>query len=330
MSNRAISRAASFGAQARHYALVPVPATPRRRPPQPHDTRGIIARAGHYLVRPFLALGPVAFTVAVLAILYLSWHYRDEGHLTPETGTGYWLGIIGSVMMGVLLLYPLRKRMRIFRNLGKTASWFFWHMILGIVGPMLVLIHSNWKFASYNATVATIVTLVVVASGIIGRYLYTKVNMGLYGRKAELRQIMHDASVLKAALGEDVAQANQFHESLQAFEAKILAPRHNFLSQIWAFLTLGLRLVILRKQLTRLANAIIASESKRRRWSWNERRKRRAFVQQHLRLYSAVIGKAARFAVFERLFALWHVLHMPTFFLLVATTVTHIIAVHLY
>jgi hypothetical protein len=329
MSNRAISRAASYGAQARHYALVPVPAS-RRRPPQPQDTRGVIARAGHYLARPFLALGPVVFAVAVLAILYFSWHYREEGHLTPENGTGYWLGIIGSVMMGVLLLYPLRKRMRIFRNLGKTASWFFWHMILGIVGPMLVLIHSNWKFASYNATVATIVTLVVVASGIIGRYLYTKVNMGLYGRKAELRQIMHDASVLKDALGEDVAQASVFQESLQAFEAKILAPRHNFFSQMWAFFTLGFRLVILRKQLTRLANAIIASESKRRRWSWNERRMRRAFVQQHLRLYSAMIGKAARFAVFERLFALWHVLHMPTFFLLVATTITHIIAVHLY
>ncbi len=330
MSNQAFSRA-----PARGRAVAPVPAAPRRQYLQTQfaraaHTRGVIARAGHYLARPILAIGPLVFSVAVLAILYLSWHYRDEGHLTPENGTGYWLGIAGSAMMGVLLLYPLRKRMRIFRNLGKTASWFFWHMILGIVGPMLVLIHSNWKFASYNATVATIVTLVVVASGIIGRYLYTKVNMGLYGRKAELRQIMHDASVLKAALGEDVAQANQFHESLQAFEARILAPHYNFFSQIWAFFTLGLRLVILRKQLMRLANAIIASESRRRGWSWKERRKRRAFVKQHLRLYSAVIGKAARFAVFERLFALWHVLHMPTFFLLVATTITHIVAVHLY
>ncbi|MEJ2124272.1 MAG: pyridine nucleotide-disulfide oxidoreductase, partial [Alphaproteobacteria bacterium] len=227
---------------------------------------------------------------------------------------------IGSTMMGILLLYPLRKRMRIFRNLGRTASWFFWHMILGIVGPMLILVHSNWKFASLNATVATIVTLIVVASGIIGRYLYTKVHMGLYGHKSELRQIMQDAS----------AQASQFHESLQAFEAKILAPRHNFFTQILAFLTLGLRLVILRERLKRLANVIISSESKRRKWSWNERRKRRAFVRHHLRLYSAVIGKAARFAVFERLFALWHVLHMPLFFLLVASAVAHIIAVHLY
>jgi hypothetical protein len=329
MSNRAISRAASFGSQARSYALVPVPA-PRRRPPQPQDRRGIIARAGHYLTRPFLSMGPTLFTVAVLAILYLSWHYREEGHLTPETGAGYWLGIVGSAMMGVLLLYPLRKRMRIFRNMAKTASWFFWHMILGIVGPMLVLMHSNWKFASLNATVATIVTLIVVASGIIGRYLYTKVHMGLYGRKTELRQIMQDASVIRAALGDDVAQASQFHESLQAFEAKILAPRHNFITQTWAFLTLGLRLAILRRQLTRLANTVIATESRRHRWSWNERRKRRALVRQHLCLYSAVIGKAVRFAIFERLFALWHVLHMPLFFLLVATAITHIIAVHLY
>ena len=196
MSNRTISRPAAGMRRA------PV-STHVQRPPQ---RRIGIGRLGHYLTRPFLASGTMLFSLAVIVLLYASWANRDEGHLTPENGTGYWLGITGSVMMFVLLLYPLRKRLRIFRNFGKTPSWFQWHMIIGIIGPALVLVHSNWKFASLNATVATVVMLTVVVSGIIGRYLYTKVHMGFYGRKAELYQIMADASMLKAVLGDDVPQ----------------------------------------------------------------------------------------------------------------------------
>ncbi len=70
-----------------------------------------------------------------IAALYLGWINRDEEYISADTGLGYWLGIVGSLMMLVLLLYPLRKRARFLRSLGKVPTWFRSHMFLGIVGP---------------------------------------------------------------------------------------------------------------------------------------------------------------------------------------------------
>ena len=329
MSNQAFSRS-----PARARPIPQPPASPGH-PPQsrqraPLSLGAATARFTHYLAQPLLAVGPLIFAGAVIAALYATWLNRDEGHLTPEYGLGYWLGIIGSVMMLVLLLYPLRKRVRALRVLGRVPSWFRLHMILGIVGPSLVLMHSNWKFASLNATVAMVAMLIVVGSGIVGRYLYSKVHMGLYGRKTEVRQILADASLLKQALGDDLPQTQKLLDELRAFEVRILAPRHGFLSQTYAFLTLGFRRGALRSRLMRFANATIAAEAKRRGWSWAARRKRRNLAREHLRLYFAAVTKAARFGVYERLFALWHVLHMPLFFLLVTAAIIHVVAVHRY
>lgn len=313
---------------------MPPRVAPQQRPPRPQNARRQLTKRpmnfGHYLSQPLFAAGPLLFSVAVIAALYISWLNRNEGHLTPETGLGYLLGIVGSVMMLVLILYPLRKRWRSLRALGRVPTWFRLHMIFGIVGPALILIHANWDLNSLNATMAYTAMLIVVASGIIGRYLYSKVHQGLYGRKTEVRHILEDASLLKQALGADLPQTGHFLEELRKLEARIFATRRGFLSQTAFFLTLPFRRGSLRVRLTRLAEQTIAVEGKKSGWSWSTRRKRRKLARKHLTLYFAALTKAARFSVFERLFALWHVLHLPLFILLVVTAIIHIVAVHLY
>jgi hypothetical protein len=80
----------------------------------------------------------------------------------------------------------------------------------------------------------------------------------------------------------------------------------------------------------RQASGLIDQDAKRTALSWRQKRQRKNAVRLHLRLYFAAVRKAVRFAVFERLLALWHVLHMPLFILLVITAGIHIIAVHHY
>ena len=41
-------------------------------------------------------------------------------------------------------------------------------------------------------------------------------------------------------------------------------------------------------------------------------------------------GRVAQFSLYERLFALWHILHLPIFFLMVLSALVHIFAVHVY
>jgi hypothetical protein len=69
---------------------------------------------------------------------------------------------------------------------------------------------------------------------------------------------------------------------------------------------------------------------RQRAGSWRVRRRRVREVRDLLRLYFAAVNKAAAFAFYARVFALWHVLHIPLFLLLVLAAVIHVIAVHLY
>ena len=85
---------------------------------------------------------------------------------------GHLLGIVGFVLMLMTeTLYTLRKRSRK-AYWGRMAAWLDFHIVTGIVGPFLVLLHSSWKFNGL-AGLVTLLTLVIVASGFIGRYIYT-------------------------------------------------------------------------------------------------------------------------------------------------------------
>jgi hypothetical protein len=86
---------------------------------------------------------------------------------------GHGLGILGFVLMLMTeTLYTLRKRAKSARW-GRVSSWLKFHIFTGLVGPYLVLLHPAMKFRGV-AAVLTLLTAVVVASGVVGRYLYTR------------------------------------------------------------------------------------------------------------------------------------------------------------
>jgi hypothetical protein len=288
------------------------------------------ASFSHYFTKSLLGLGPLLFGAAVLAALYAGWVHREEEYIRADTGLGYWLGIIGTTMMVVLLLYPVRKRVRLFRGFGKVPTWFRSHMIMGIAGPTLIIFHSNFHTHSVNASVALFFMLTIVASGIIGRYLFSKIHKGLYGTKAEIKGMLADADFMKRALGAGYEDSGRLLSELGKFEGRVLVRHKSFFSSLWAFIMLGWRWQSLRTRLLREVKAAIETEGQRRGWGWMTRRKRLNLVRDHLRIYFAAVNKAARFGMYDRMFHLWHVLHMPLFFLLVLTAILHVIAVHLY
>ncbi len=87
---------------------------------------------------------------------------------------GHTLGIIGFLLMlATETLYSLRKRSRLARW-GRLVNWLRFHIFTGIVGPFMVFLHSAWKMNGI-AGVTLWMTGVVVLSGFIGRYLYTRI-----------------------------------------------------------------------------------------------------------------------------------------------------------
>ncbi len=97
---------------------------------------------------------------------------------------GHSLGILGFILMLMTeTLYSLRKRTRSARW-GKMSSWLQFHIFTGLVGPYMVLLHTSWKFNGL-AGVTTLFTVVIVVSGFIGRYIYTRIPRTLDGLEIE-------------------------------------------------------------------------------------------------------------------------------------------------
>lgn len=87
---------------------------------------------------------------------------------------GHGLGIAGFLLMLMTeTLYSLRKRMRTV-SFGRMSLWLKFHIFTGLVGPYMVLLHTSWKFNGL-AGVTTLLTVVIVISGFVGRYIYTRI-----------------------------------------------------------------------------------------------------------------------------------------------------------
>ncbi len=126
--------------------------------------------------------------ISTAIILLYGWTLRNDNYLSAEEGAGYVLGIVGGSLMLIILLYPLSKRVMLLNHLIPGRYWFGVHMFLGTVGPAMILFHSNFQMGSTNSTIALICMLLSAGSGIVGRYFYTSIHHGLYGKRKTLME----------------------------------------------------------------------------------------------------------------------------------------------
>lgn len=274
----------------------------KRRPKRLHKQRT--------LAFPFFA------TICVAA-LWWGWSIRDQVYLTPRFGLGYSLGVVGTALMALLLLYSLRKRRRIMRSWGPIRHWFVIHMILGIVGPVAILFHANFRLGSLNSTVALCCVLLVSSSGLIGRIIYPKIHHRLSGRRASLRELKREVESNRNAVSVAIFSSSRLGRQLKDFEAYALAEGRGVVWTVWRFLTLGIRARSVYRRALRILMTDAPHVASRN-------------TAQVLRPYVEGIRRVAQFRSFERLFSLWHAFHLPICVMLFAAAVIHVIAVHMY
>lgn len=272
------------------------------------------------------------FEVYVLLTLLVIGGYlwSDFELITPKSGIGYWLGILGGTLMLTLLLYPVRKRYRFMSFMGSTKAWFQVHMWFGLIGPLLILYHANFSLGSLNSQVALYSMLLVSGSGIVGRHFYARIHRGLFGRKTSLKELQADlaASIannqgLVAFTPNLVNRLNSMADELRGCEVTgSLGVRR---SLKWTLTHNYMRISLYLTARRELRAAALGSKSVARNYG-RLFRASRVYIRDHTRL----VGRVAQFSFYERLFSLWHVLHLPIFFLLVASALFHVLAVHMY
>jgi hypothetical protein len=141
-------------------------------------------------------------TIVVVTALYMG-ASASLGVPSSAGLSGHMLGVIG---FGLMLLtevgYSTRKRTT-GRARGTMRSWLGFHIYTGIVGPYLVLLHTAGNFGGL-AGLLTLMVGLVVASGFIGRYIYTAVPRTADG-------VILEAAQISILLDEARAEASSAH-----------------------------------------------------------------------------------------------------------------------
>jgi len=76
--------------------------------------------------------------------------------------------------------------------------------------------------------------------------------------------------------------------------------------------------------------APLASVARKREWNEADHAKRTRLARKLVRRYLSGVVRVAQFTAYERLFALWHMAHVPFVYIMVISAVAHVIAVHAY
>ncbi len=261
-------------------------------------------------------------------LLVMGWMLPTELYLTPESGLGYALGIVGGSLMLLLLLYPLRKRVDRLSFMGSVKAWFQIHMFMGLIGPILILYHSNYRLGAVNSNVALFSMLIVSGSGLIGRYFYTRVHYGLTERATTLDELQGRADQLKSSV-QSMPFMPELLQRLVIEERNLLQKVSGcpfLLGPVYAlFISISAKF-----RLARYAKRALLLACKTSPVVASERRRLLKVSGNYIRQRIDATREVSEFRAYTRLFSLWHIFHLPLFFMLLIAGIVHVISVHVY
>jgi hypothetical protein len=270
----------------------------------------------------------VTFALVCVALIFVGMNADLGRFITPETGMGYILGIVGGSMMILLLIYPARKRIPSLAPIGSVKAWFQIHMVLGLLGPLLVLFHANFRTGATNSNVALYCMLTVSGSGLIGRYFYSRIHTQMAGSQESLADLRGQIARLQM-VSATLAFVPDFAERISTLEAVMTAR----LQSVPGLLRPPVVLIRAWKarlrmyaHLRRSAQAYALLNNVPANRQGRELQAARELARRHI----DAVRRVTELTTYEKLFSLWHLLHLPLFFMLLVAGIAHVVAVHVY
>jgi hypothetical protein len=217
--------------------------------------------------------------------------------LKPSGSIGHLLGSAGGLMMLFTFVYSLRKRWPLLQKIGGQAQWLQLHIFLGLSGPTLVAFHTTGKLRGV-AAIAFYSMMAMVVSGIVGRYLYSKIPRTKKGSEMSYRQ-MEDQL---AAWVEELEAERQKDDILEAIE--------NYLA--------GIRKGsggLLRTLFYSISDDLAAPVNFYRAWRITRKLhtsfRRRLQVTRLILKQRRLLKHLALLDASQKLFSFWHIFHKP-------------------
>ena len=208
-------------------------------------------------------------------------------------------------------IYMIRKRYKKIFNLGYLKYWLEFHIFLCSVGPVLVLYHTAFKFGGI-VSVSFWSMVLVVLSGIVGRFIYLQIPRTIEGRELSVQEILDMKERLtikvRSVLSEDSSTLTEFQRisSADRYKSLNLLTAVGYLHRDFFDIKRVLRLFKNRIKLI----GIIKSERK-----------------ELIKAAKSELTMARRIAFLrtsQKLFQLWHIFHLPFAITMFVIMVIHV------
>ena len=192
------------------------------------------------------------FGVAVLAVL--AWVGRDyyllgraERLRSPlhaslkAAGTwGHSVGIVATAFMLSNFLYAARKRWKRLAALGKIGGWLDFHVFVGFMSPLVIAFHAAFQSNNFIATGTAIALVIVVITGIVGRFIYGVVPID-GGKDVELSDLLTRFERIREDLDHLPRLSRAARSLVERVTAPVKAKALTLMFLGWPFEMLGLR-----------------------------------------------------------------------------------------
>ena len=235
--------------------------------------------------------------------------FSPEHRLFAPTGiVGHSYGIVGAaIILAGVSTYSLRKRSRLLSRVGNLKTWLQFHIFCCTFGPFLVLLHTSFKFGGI-VSISFFSMVLVVASGVFGRYVYVRIPKTVNGRFQTLEEMRGERERLLETIR---AQANRSNVPLPA--VAMMSPHNGSLARAMAA-NLGQELAN-RRQTKRL---------RRHLTSLGVPQRSVASLVDSMRRQSQLERQIVFLQPFQQLFRYWHVFHLPFAIIMFVVLALHI------
>ena len=218
---------------------------------------------------------------------------------------GHGLGIVGSflIVFGVFS-YMFRKRFRIFSRIGVLKHWLEFHIFLCTLGPFLILFHTTFKFGGIVA-VSFWSMVAVFLSGILGRYIYLQIPHSIEGKELTLSEIEEQKLEMNKQLRRTVTLDESIYEMKDKFPEKAI-------NQLSFWERRRTERGIIKKLKLELKKQQIPAD--------------KAFeIVQIFKNRFGLKKKIERLVTMQKLFAYWHVAHLPFALIMLVVMIIHVV-----
>lgn len=264
----------------------------------------------------------------LLVVISSGWLLISNTNLLANGDFVYNAGLLGGFLMLCSIFYALLKRVRFINKLGHNETWYYAHLFCGVVGPLLIIFHTSFHIKSVNSAVAFFSMLIIMISGMFGRYISTLMSYQAHRTYLAISDI--ELQLISSLLDHRQGTPKRSKDALRRLMVNGLKRPHYWFQNIPLMLKTFYSTLLCYFTFCRERRKIFRSIGGQKNW---DRKTLRAAIRHSKRLtrrYVINIAKLSLLNMVQNLLLNWRVLHANLLYLLALTAVAHIIAVHMY